>query len=519
MTSSSGCQPECNIVWRYIPARSLETAGARTSSSYIQHIQQLTCVHALLVHTQHIQTPRTMEPPPAPRPLLLHDLATPYILLWAALMVPHRRLAAALFLPLLARSCHTLLHASSPSPPASYLAGAFAVYHALTALNLLLLRNPRTEFRRLPPPADQHRPQPQPQEGEPYPHTLFPDRAAWTLDLLASMRALHWSHNPHPTAPPLPPADALSRTVYLRRRAARLLALYAFLDTAMFTIQHLDRGFFLPPGNARSPPSPTTSSSSDSTHSPTAPTPLAPLYPAARRLLAGTLIYAVLNGAYTLLALSAVLAGALAGDCRTGWRRHWLHWWSWPDAFGHWRAGHWGGGVAGLWARGWHGLFKFLFVSPGRWAVGRAGCGGGRVAGGVRLVGPFVASAALHYGGARTLAWGRGFGGGSAGFFLWQPVGVVVEAGVARWVRGGRGWPRWVCWGAPYVWVVGWLVVTSGGFFEELRYGGMWVMQPLPVSVWRWVAGTGGAWCWGAGEGGRGWWEWDESLGGWGVRI
>ncbi|KAH8148064.1 uncharacterized protein LAJ45_07828 [Morchella importuna] len=471
------------------------------------------------------------------RPLLLHEAATPYVLLWTALMIPNRLLAATLILPLLALSYHNLLQTTSPNPPNSFLVGSFVVYHAFASINLLLLRDPRTEFRRLPITAtgETKHQNGEEEEGEAYPRDLK-RRIWWVFDLAVTMRGIGWSWQIRPI-PPLSATEAASRHTYLRRRLARLLIIYAWIDLSMFVIQHIDRAYFLPPGNAHEyPPAGEPpvyphlfSRSTRPQHHP-APLGLPPipslssgapalLYRAAlytaRQIFTGIVMYAHLNSGYTFLSLSAVLLGALVG-AETGWRRRYLHWHAWPDVFGRWSAGDWGRGLAGWWGGAWHGLFKNVFMAPGRFVVSRLGLGQRLPAAAVwvvRLVGPFVVSAALHYAGAWTQARG---GWGSARFFLWQPVGVVVEAAVVRWCPGWvcRGWVRrW----APYVWVVVWLVVTSGSFFEELRYGGVWALQPVPVSAWKWAAGVG-ALC--GGETAVGWWEWDDgSLGGWGVRI
>lgn len=131
----------------------------------------------------------------------------------------------------------------------------------------------------------------------------------------------------------------------------------------------------------------------------------------------------------------------------------------------------------------------------------------------LRLFTPFAMSALLHYAGSHTLS---SYGWGSARFFLLQPFGILLERLFLHVYRGGT--VRW----APYVWAFGWLVLTSPPFLDEVRYGGMWALQPVPVSVWRGVTGTGeGWWAWRRDTrvGWRPWWVWDESLGGWGIRV
>ncbi|KAH0610087.1 uncharacterized protein H6S33_012633 [Morchella sextelata] len=471
------------------------------------------------------------------RPLVLHEFATPNVLLWAALMIPNRLLATTLILPLLALSYYNLLQTTSPSPSASFIVGSYVMYHVFASINLLLLRDPRTEFRRLPITAGETKKNEE-EEGEAYPRDLK-RRIWWTFDLIVTMRGIGWSWQIRPI-PPLSSTEVESRSVYLRRRFNRILIIYAWLDMAMFLVQHVDRGYFLPPGNAYEDPSvkepvyPSLFLRSTRPQQHPVPLGLPEIPPGAlgllyrvslyttRHMLTGTLLYVSLNGGYTLVSLAAVLLGALLGT-EDGWRRRYLHWHSWPDMFGSWSAGDWGRGTTGWWSRAWHGLFKNVFTAPARCVVRRCGLGRGSPAAAVMQLGwPFALSAAMHYGGAYTQAGG---GWGSARFFLWQPVGVGIEMAVVRWcprcVYEGEGVVQgWVRRWGPYVWANMWFVVTSGSFFEEVKYGGMWAMQPVPVSVWKWVAGVG-AWCWGRETpvGWRGWWEWDESMGGWGVRI
>ena len=109
---------------------------------------------------------------------------------------------------------------------------------------------------------------------------------------------------------------------------------------------------------------------------------------------------------------------------------------------------------------------------------------------------PFAVSAVLHYGAAVT----RGCPGAAvAGFFMWQPVGMLVEREVGLLVRLD-GWKRTrVC--VSWVWTVAWLVWSSRRFWEGFGEGGLWGMEPVPVSAWRWAGGEG-AWRW-EGVGGR----------------
>lgn len=128
-------------------------------------------------------------------------------------------------------------------------------------------------------------------------------------------------------------------------------------------------------------------------------------------------------------------------------------------------------------------------------------------------------SGLLHFACSYTL-FSNGWG--SARFFFLQPFGILLEHGFLHIYGRSATPPKTLARWAPYVWVFVWAMLTSTAFFDELRYGGAWAMQPVPVSVWRGLAGIGeGWWAWRRDTrmGWRSWWVWDESIGGWGIRV
>lgn len=297
-------------------------------------------------------------------PLVLHQLAIPYILLTAALTIPQQRyVVAAVFLPLLWVSYSHLLQTSSPSPPASFVVGSFVVFHALFSLDMLLLRDPRREF--------QHTAEP-----HVYPDDDLPRRIGWVLNLVSTMRGVGWNWGVRS----IPRDDAATLRVFLWRRVKHLLLLWAWLDATMFWMQQVDAAYFLPEGNSYDSGKRVVvvvyaglfASSARRGEAVLAPRGF-PEVPkdGVRRLLyvcvlhawrtglQGATVYTAIDGVYTELAVVCSAVGGLAGAVWPGAARMpWLDWRCWPDLFGGWAHGDWGHGLVGLWGGAWHGLFK-----------------------------------------------------------------------------------------------------------------------------------------------------------------
>lgn len=331
------------------------------------------------------------QPPSSKPPLLIHEFILTYALLIAALSIPtHRRLVSAIFLPLLWSSYYRLVQTTSQSPPVAFVVGAFVVFHAYHSFNLLVFRDPRTEFSR----TDNYviatnnksngsatgPESPKSQKGEPYPLGSLTQRIIWVFDLVCNMRGIGWNWAIRPI-PPISVEEATSLRVFLRRRVIRLLLIWAWLDATMFWVHYLDAAYFLPEGNAYSSPDVLrepvyadlfSSSSKPQEYPPPRGFPAIPsngvqkvvyqlFLHSTRAILQGALIYTSMNGAYTEFALVFAAIGGLVGLGKPGgWRRRWLDWRSWPDMFGGWGQGDWGHGLIGWWGKAWHGLFKHV---------------------------------------------------------------------------------------------------------------------------------------------------------------
>jgi hypothetical protein len=472
----------------------------------ILHGALLAALYAVYLHLHITGVSPTSQPLPwstPRRPLLLHEFLLPQLLLFLALTLPiTSAVAAAIFLPPICASLWALLGAGSSSPALGYAAGTFVAVYLLKSLEVLIFRDARLRFRRFAVCGNER-------AGGPAPADTA-GGAGWALEIMHSLRGPGWNW-----CIPCPRTPRYSRTRWILTRLLRGLVVWAWLDFLVYYVRTADRDFFLPKGHATGflPPdggvpypalfTPGTKPLLD--YPPPLGFPAMPadarmkrLYQLAllalRTLLGASAIFAAIEGMYTATALIFVVVGLLVGSS-PGWKARWFAPEAWPDAFGR----DFGHGVRGFWGRGWHGLFRSLFTAPAHWVVSVLGIEGTTAAKTLHLIIPFVCSAILHFAGCWTQAFG---GWGAARFFLLQPLGIVVESLL---MRGRRRWWAW------YLWATVWFVVTAVPFFEEYRWGGLWVVEPIPASVMR-----GRTDLWTTQPGGRAWWRWARpGEGGW----
>ncbi|MCJ1445501.1 MAG: hypothetical protein MMC23_006006 [Stictis urceolatum] len=173
----------------------------------------------------------------------------------------------------------------------------------------------------------------------------------------------------------------------------------------------------------------------------------------------------------------------------------------------------WEQGLRGWWGSWWHQLFRVGFMAPTRWALGKLGWEGLSLRG--RALGLGVAfglSAAVHAGGSWT-SWGASQPGGPALFFALQGLGVGAEGLVLDWCKRKeleRRVPAVVRKVVIGAWVVVWMYFTAGLLVGDFAKSGIWLFEPIPVSLFRGL-GLGleeeGWWCW---HGPMAWWHWGD---------
>ncbi|KAF3923636.1 hypothetical protein ABW21_db0205930 [Orbilia brochopaga] len=193
-------------------------------------------------------------------------------------------------------------------------------------------------------------------------------------------------------------------------------------------------------------------------------TPDTLLMGAMRTVLGASAIWMAVDSEHGLAALAMV---GLAGD----------EYREWPDMFGFWTE-RWCT-IAEFWTIAWHGLFRQQFVLLTHTVSSPL----------LRVFMPFLFSAVLHFSGAYMQARN---GVDAAVFLIMQPVGILVQqALVGREVKGR--FARVVVWSTTMTW----LVATGYRFIKAYAQGGMFDIEPIPISflsmfgivegpAWRW---------------------------------
>ncbi|KAF2273845.1 uncharacterized protein EI97DRAFT_423663 [Westerdykella ornata] len=368
-----------------------------------------------------------------------------------------------------------------------------------------------------------------------YPTHDFRQRLNWVLDIFSNFRGVGWNwrpasippppsfiqaqltapfidYKPHPSPshishhhhhhrshnPRHPPTPVLTRRTLLLQNLKLFLTGYLIID-ALKTLMNHDPYFW---GHLSSPaPS----------YLPTLPPILLRTYRLALTQL--TIQYTL----QTLFSLSPLLfCGLLSSSTGTRASQPWMY----PPTFGPYSLVL-DRGVAGWWGQWWHQTFRFAFDAPGRKLVALWGWQQrSRKARFVRVVVAFALSGVLHAAGSFTAAGRTRPVGRAMLFFVLQPVGLGVEATESR--RGGhvhvhvhvpRAWKR-VC---RWLYVHAWFYLTGPLLCDDFATSGVWLFEPVPVSLFRGLLGWGvegdGVWCWGRGrwngDAGRGmvWWH------------
>lgn len=187
--------------------------------------------------------------------------------------------------------------------------------------------------------------------------------------------------------------------------------------------------------------------------------------------------------------------------------------WHYPCIYGGFTASVLDKGMVGFWGGWWHQTFRVAFSAPGVWlhrrgyldnddAADAASSARGKALAGLLA---FAQSGFLHsLGSVSCLPPSRPYL--PPVFFLLCWVGIVVQTGLSGGLRaaGVRDrMPVWVRRVGNLGFSFAWLMYFQYIFDDDLGRAGIWMLEPVPVSLLRAV---------GLGRPGDSWWRWDEEL-------
>ncbi|OCK81159.1 hypothetical protein K432DRAFT_296154 [Lepidopterella palustris CBS 459.81] len=159
-------------------------------------------------------------------------------------------------------------------------------------------------------------------------------------------------------------------------------------------------------------------------------------------------------------------------------------------------------GLVGFWGKWWHQIFRLPFTSTGRWIVEHLGLDPkSEKASAVVMITAFFMSGILHASSTLTL-WGETRPWLDVCFFILQPVGIGLQTLLQRAVGQRYREKQEARWALNITTSFLWYYLTMPLLAEGLAAGGIWLFEPIPVSLLRGL-GFGTAfgmpkrwWCW-----------------------
>jgi hypothetical protein len=160
-------------------------------------------------------------------------------------------------------------------------------------------------------------------------------------------------------------------------------------------------------------------------------------------------------------------------------------------------------GLAGWWGAWWHQTFRVTFQQPGDWLVSSLGLKPRSV--GAKLVSTWVAfflSGVLHATGSHTQLGDTYPLTGPMMFFMMQALGVTVQTTLVQLLKSAgvtQRVPKIIRRSANLVITLVWMYFTAPLLVDDFARGGIWLFEPVPISIFRGL---------GLGPKGAGWWCW-----------
>jgi hypothetical protein len=167
-------------------------------------------------------------------------------------------------------------------------------------------------------------------------------------------------------------------------------------------------------------------------------------------------------------------------------------------------------GLAGWWSSWWHQTFRFAFEQPSKKLVGLLNLDPqSPVAKLLQLVIAFSLSGTLHACGSITTVGETRPLRGPMAFFLLQALGVFLELTLCSTLRKSgvqRYVPKWAMDMFTFFYVHFWFYHTGPLLCDDFSRCGVWLFEPVPVSLFRAI---------GLGAEGDGWWCWSGKAVNW----
>ena len=340
----------------------------------------------------------------------------------------------------------------------------------------------------------------------------FLHRLDWAIDLATSFRGVHWNWRisplPKREIPLEDPSNPASSTVWssppsvmqaLRRQATRdFIVQYLFIDLAK-TLTITDPYFH---GSATlSSPSPWPFL----TNSTTLTYLVRLLISLAAILSALTFIFSLSSLLYPLLPPSITLAPLHEPAL-------------YPPYWGPFAASVLDKGLPGFWGRWWHQMFRFGISEPSRYLISTLGLQPrSQLTRVISVLTAFTLSGFIHAIGSYTSFLPSRPLSGSFAFFMLQGLGVLGQPAFLKLVSANiydtRRLPSWLRRLGNGLFVLAWLFLTGPLMANDFARCGVWLFEPLPVSLLRGLLGQGW-WCWPGqrvmwwtGRSGENWWR------------
>ncbi|KAF2819117.1 hypothetical protein CC86DRAFT_450157 [Ophiobolus disseminans] len=348
---------------------------------------------------------------------------------------------------------------------------------------------------------------------QPYPLTPFIERLDWVLDIFCNFRGAGWNWRTSALPPPpksiqeqlhlnsgasVPKSSSRthtgqvklhpSRSALLRSNLQTFLTGYLTLDILKTLMMH-DPYFW---GLVSRPPP---------AYLPFALFSSSPILTHTFHLALSML--AVKTALQTIFSLGPLFFSGLLSPSLIGARaEHWMY----PETWAPYSVVL-DKGLAGWWGSWWHQTFRFAFQEPSRKVLELLGKDKrSAVAKAGQLVTAFGLSGIVHACGSYTCAGDTRPVRGPIAFFMAQALGIFAEVLGSQALRGvGTKVPRTAKQAFTFMYVHVWFYFTAHLLCDDFARGGVWLFEPVPVSLFRGLGfgadARDGWWCWwGLGE-------------------